>query len=201
MLVGFSQLRISRHRFRLPSYMSPLSYLYRSRGISRFAEFLLPMSAHSARDSYFPWCGGASPRCAECISAFLRNGNYKSYPHRSDHLVRTIVFRTISDARYGIGTTFIIDLWFTGVVLLGLLASLSVDGDNRRGRGRGTGRARSLHGFPMGAPQADGSISDRHMPGSNGISPVAVMRSTPPVLARSTGQWSLGTMSVTVTLT
>jgi inner membrane protein len=34
-----------------------------------------------------------------------------------------MIFAPLSDARYGIGTTFIIDLWFTGIILAGLLAS------------------------------------------------------------------------------
>jgi len=36
----------------------------------------------------------------------------------------TMVFAPFSDARVGIGTTFIIDLWFTGIILLGLAAAL-----------------------------------------------------------------------------
>ena len=36
----------------------------------------------------------------------------------------TIVFAPLSDARYAWGTTFIIDLWFTGIIIAGLLASL-----------------------------------------------------------------------------
>lgn len=35
----------------------------------------------------------------------------------------TMVFAPLSDARYGIGTTFIIDLWFSGIIAAGLLAS------------------------------------------------------------------------------
>jgi inner membrane protein len=35
----------------------------------------------------------------------------------------TMVFAPVSDARLGIGTTFIIDLWFTGIILGGLAAS------------------------------------------------------------------------------
>jgi inner membrane protein len=35
----------------------------------------------------------------------------------------TMVFAPLSDWRAGIGTTFIIDLWFTGIILAGLLAS------------------------------------------------------------------------------
>lgn len=37
----------------------------------------------------------------------------------------TIIFAPVSDARFGWGTTFIIDLWFTGILLVGLLASLA----------------------------------------------------------------------------
>jgi inner membrane protein len=36
----------------------------------------------------------------------------------------TIVFAPLSDARYAWGTTFIIDLWFTGIIAAGLIASL-----------------------------------------------------------------------------
>ena len=35
----------------------------------------------------------------------------------------TMVFAPLSDARVGIGTTFIIDLWFTGIILAGLAAA------------------------------------------------------------------------------
>lgn len=37
----------------------------------------------------------------------------------------TMVFAPFSDWRAGIGTTFIIDLWFTGIILAGLLVSLA----------------------------------------------------------------------------
>ncbi|HJS39346.1 MAG TPA: metal-dependent hydrolase [Burkholderiales bacterium] len=37
----------------------------------------------------------------------------------------TIVFAPLSDARYAWGTTFIIDLWFTGIILAGLIASIA----------------------------------------------------------------------------
>jgi inner membrane protein len=36
----------------------------------------------------------------------------------------TMVFWPVSDLRAGIGTTFIIDLWFSGIILAGLLASI-----------------------------------------------------------------------------
>jgi inner membrane protein len=36
----------------------------------------------------------------------------------------TIIFAPLSDWRAGIGTTFIIDLWFSGIILVGLLLSL-----------------------------------------------------------------------------
>ena len=37
----------------------------------------------------------------------------------------TIVFAPFSDARYAWGTTFIIDLWFSGIILAGLAASIA----------------------------------------------------------------------------
>lgn len=36
----------------------------------------------------------------------------------------TMVFAPLSDARYALGTTFIIDLWFSGIILAGLLGAL-----------------------------------------------------------------------------
>jgi inner membrane protein len=36
----------------------------------------------------------------------------------------TIIFAPLSDTRYGWGTTFIIDLWFSGIILAGLIASI-----------------------------------------------------------------------------
>jgi len=36
----------------------------------------------------------------------------------------TVVFAPLSDARVGLGTTFIIDLWFSGIILAGLAASV-----------------------------------------------------------------------------
>jgi inner membrane protein len=36
----------------------------------------------------------------------------------------TIIFAPLSDARYAWGTTFIIDLWVTGIIAAGLLASV-----------------------------------------------------------------------------
>lgn len=37
----------------------------------------------------------------------------------------TLIFAPLSDARYAWGVTFIIDLWFSGIILAGLLASLA----------------------------------------------------------------------------
>ena len=37
----------------------------------------------------------------------------------------TIIFAPVSDARYAWGMTFIIDLWFTGIIVAGLVASLA----------------------------------------------------------------------------
>jgi len=37
----------------------------------------------------------------------------------------TIIFAPVSDARYAWGTTFIIDFWFTGIILAGLMVSLA----------------------------------------------------------------------------
>ena len=51
----------------------------------------------------------------------------------------TMILAPVSDQRFGLGTTFIIDLWFTGILVAGLVASL-VFRRSRRSRRRGLAR-------------------------------------------------------------
>ena len=105
----------------IASYLSPLSYLYYHRGITH-SLILLPLWAgllalifaalwrdNARRRAYFgvaAW-GIAAHIAGDWITSF-----------------GTMVFAPFSDARYGIGTTFIIDPWFTGIIVLGLAAGL-----------------------------------------------------------------------------
>lgn len=55
----------------------------------------------------------------------------------------TVVFAPFSDWRAAIGTTFIIDLWFSGIILTGLLASLAL----RRSRAPAVAAGLALVGY------------------------------------------------------
>jgi inner membrane protein len=104
----------------LASNLSPLSYLYHHRGITH-SVLMLPLWAvllavvFAALWRFKPgWrayvgvaaCGLASHVVGDLITAF-----------------GTMIFAPVSDARYALSATFIIDLWFTGIILAGLIAS------------------------------------------------------------------------------
>lgn len=103
----------------LASNLSPLSYLYYHRGITH-SLLMLPLWAaliaviFAALWRFRPgWrayfgvaaCGFASHIVGDLITAF-----------------GTMIFAPLSDARYALSATFIIDLWFTGIILAGLIA-------------------------------------------------------------------------------
>jgi inner membrane protein len=104
------------------SYLSPLSYLYYHRGITH-SFLLLPL-----------WAG----LLAAIFAAVWRNGpGWRSYAAVSalalaSHIVLdlitsfgTMIFAPVSDARYALSATFIIDLWFSGIIVAGLLATFA----------------------------------------------------------------------------
>src|SRR5688572_6953727 len=100
-------------------YLGPIEYIYQHRGITHSLvmlplwAFLLSKLAALAWRRDRPWkayfgiiaMGIALHIAGDWITSF-----------------GTIVFAPLSDTRYGLGTTFIIDLWFTGILLAGLLA-------------------------------------------------------------------------------
>jgi inner membrane protein len=104
----------------LASYLSPLSYLYHHRGISH-SLVLLPL-----------W---ALLTAAVCALLWRDKRGWRAYFGVAtwaiaSHIVLdvitsfgTMVFAPFSDARVALSATFIIDLWFTGIVLAGLVAS------------------------------------------------------------------------------
>ena len=104
------------------SYLSPLSYLYHHRGITH-SLVLLPVWA-VLLSFIFAAIWRQKPRwrayVAVCACAL------------ASHIVLdlitafgTMIFSPLSDARYALSATFIIDLWFSGIIVAGLLATLA----------------------------------------------------------------------------
>jgi len=102
------------------SFLGPIEYLYHHRGVTH-SIILLPLWAYL---------------CARlCAVAWRRDRPWQAYfgviamgiaIHIAGDWINsygTIVFAPFSDTRYGIGTTFVIDLWFTGIILVGLAAA------------------------------------------------------------------------------
>jgi inner membrane protein len=102
-------------------YLSPLSYIYQHRGITH-SVLLLPLWAlmlaalFAAAWRWKPGWRAYFGVCALGIAAHIAGDLITSFG--------TMIFAPLSDARYGIGTTFIIDLWFSGIILVGLGVAL-----------------------------------------------------------------------------
>lgn len=101
-------------------YLGPIEYLYHHRGITHSLillplwSFLLAKLAALAWRRDRPWKAYFGV-IAMSIAIHIAGDWITSFG--------TIVFAPFSDSRYGLGTTFIIDLWFTGIILAGLAAS------------------------------------------------------------------------------
>jgi inner membrane protein len=103
------------------NFVSPAAYLTGHRGVTH-SVVLLPV-----------WAGLLAWVCAKVDRA--RRATWRDYfgvcalgvgIHILGDLITafgTIVFAPLSDARFALSTTFIIDLWFTGVILAGLAGS------------------------------------------------------------------------------
>jgi inner membrane protein len=101
----------------ITSYLSPLAYLYYHRGVTH-SLLMLPLWAIA-----IGWL---------CAAACRDRGRWRDYAkivaagigiHITGDLITnygTMIFAPLSDARYAWSTTFIIDLWFTGILLAGL---------------------------------------------------------------------------------
>lgn len=102
------------------SYMTPLSYLYHHRGVTH-SLLLLPLWAalvaliFAALWRFKPAWRTYFGIAAIGIAAHIAGDLITSFG--------TMIFAPLSDARYALSATFIIDLWFTGIILAGLLAS------------------------------------------------------------------------------
>jgi inner membrane protein len=101
-------------------YLGPIEYLYHHRGITH-SLILLPLWAFLlAKLAALAWRRDRPWRAyfgiiAMGIALHIAGDWITSYG--------TMVFAPFSDARFGLGTTFIIDLWFTGIILAGLAAA------------------------------------------------------------------------------
>jgi inner membrane protein len=101
-------------------HLSPLSYIYQHRGVTH-SLLLLPLWAallavvFAALWRWKPGWRAYFGVAALGVGAHIAGDLITSFG--------TMIFAPVSDARYGIGTTFIIDLWFTGIILAGLIAS------------------------------------------------------------------------------
>jgi len=102
------------------SFIGPVEYLHHHRGVTH-SLILLPLWAYLlARLSAVAWRRDRPWQAyfgvmAMGIAIHIAGDWINSYG--------TIVFAPFSDARVGIGTTFVIDLWFTGIILAGLAAA------------------------------------------------------------------------------
>jgi inner membrane protein len=102
------------------SYIGPVEYILHHRGVTH-SLILLPLWAFLLarlcgviwRDR--PWKAYFGI-IAMCLGLHIAGDWITSFG--------TIVFAPFSDMRVGIGTTFIIDLWFTGIILAGLAAAV-----------------------------------------------------------------------------
>jgi inner membrane protein len=102
------------------SYAAPITYLTLHRGVTH-SFVLLPLWAFLLSWIFAKLDRGKSWRdyfgiCAIALSAHIVGDLITSFG--------TMIYAPISNARIAWNTTFIIDLWFTGIIVTGLVASL-----------------------------------------------------------------------------
>jgi len=103
------------------SWISPLSYLYHHRGVTHSLLMLPLWTVLLAWIFSMLWRSGPrwrvyAPVVAMSLAAHIAGDWITTFG--------TMIFAPLSDFRHGIGTTFIIDLWFSGIIVAGLLLSL-----------------------------------------------------------------------------
>jgi len=102
------------------TWISPLSYLYHHRGITHSLVMLPLWTLLLAWLLALIWRGGSTWRAYAPVVAM------SLFIHIAGDWITTfgtMIFAPLSDYRHGIGSTFIIDLWFTGIIVAGLLLS------------------------------------------------------------------------------
>lgn len=119
MLVGAAAAAFPDLDF-VTGYMGPLTYLHQHRGVTH-SLLLLPLwAAFVALAFALLW------RFKPSYRAYLGIAAIGIVAHIAGDLITsfgTMIFAPLSDARYALSTTFIIDLWFSGIILAGLAAS------------------------------------------------------------------------------
>lgn len=119
MLVGAAAAAFPDLDF-VTSYITPLAYLYHHRGVTHSLLMLPLWAALVAIILAAIW--KFRPRWR----AYLGVAAIGIATHIAGDLITsfgTMIFAPVSDARYALSATFIIDLWFTGIILTGLLAT------------------------------------------------------------------------------
>jgi inner membrane protein len=107
------------------SYLSPLAYLHHHRGITH-SVLLLPLWALA-----LAWLWSHVRRRPQALRTYLLVAALGVGMHIAGDLITsfgTMIFAPLSDMRVAWDTTFIIDLWLSGIVVLGLIASAIVRG-------------------------------------------------------------------------
>jgi len=102
------------------SYLSPLAYLYNHRGVTH-SFVLLPLWA-----LLLAWVWSRVRRNPCGFRAYLVIAALGVAMHILGDLITsfgTMIYAPLSDARVQWGTTFIIDLWFSGIIVAGLIAA------------------------------------------------------------------------------
>lgn len=102
------------------SYLGPVAYLTQHRGVTH-SVLLLPLWA-----LLLAWLLAKILREPRGWKALYGVAALALAAHIAGDLITsfgTMVFAPVSDWRAGIGTTFIIDLWFTGIIATGLFGS------------------------------------------------------------------------------
>lgn len=102
------------------TWISPLAYLYHHRGITHslvmlplWTVLLAMLCAWLSRSG--PGWRTYAPVVAMSLAVHIAGDWITSFG--------TMIFAPLSDYRHGLGTTFIIDLWFSGIIIAGLLWS------------------------------------------------------------------------------
>jgi inner membrane protein len=102
------------------SYISPLAYLYHHRGITHSIPLLPLWTVALAWVFAYIWRNKPGWRAYAGVAALGIGA------HIAGDLITsfgTIIFAPFSDWRAALSTTFIIDLWFTGIIFAALLAA------------------------------------------------------------------------------
>ena len=102
------------------SYFSPLAYLYHHRGITH-SVLMLPLWAFLLAATW-----SVLRRNRAGFRVYFLISAIALAMHILGDLITsfgTMILAPLSDARFEWGTTFIIDLWFTGIILAGLALS------------------------------------------------------------------------------